>query len=87
MKKDKDSFDLYLSIKIKECAEDIPVPKHSEDETWLGIKKELEAKKHKQTIIAKRMVNAALSCWYFLWGCMRESPVKRPRPIRSFSTL
>ncbi|TYP58768.1 DUF4367 domain-containing protein [Thermosediminibacter litoriperuensis] len=68
MKKDKDAFDLYLSKKVKGCAEDIPVPKHIEDETWVSIKKELEAKKHKQTNIAKRMVNAAFVLVVFFMG-------------------
>ncbi|ADL08771.1 hypothetical protein [Thermosediminibacter oceani] len=71
MKKDKDAFDLYLSKKIKECAEDVPVPKHIEDETWLGIEKEPETKKNKKTTIAKRMVNAAFVLLYFSWGVWR----------------
>lgn len=68
MKKDKDSFDLHLSKKIKECAEDVPVSKHIEDETWLSIKKELGAKKNKKTTTAKRMVNAAFVLLVFFMG-------------------
>ncbi|WP_073258742.1 DUF4367 domain-containing protein [Caldanaerovirga acetigignens] len=46
MKKDKDAFELYLSKKIKECAEYIPVPKHIEDEIWAKIKREDEVQKN-----------------------------------------
>ncbi|MCG0275954.1 MAG: DUF4367 domain-containing protein [Thermosediminibacteraceae bacterium] len=67
MKKDKDAFDVYLSKKIKECAENIPVPKHIEDETWLSIKKEL-SKKNKKTTAKRIMVNAALVLLVFFMG-------------------
>ncbi|MCG0276905.1 MAG: DUF4367 domain-containing protein, partial [Thermosediminibacteraceae bacterium] len=68
MKKDKDAFYVYLSKKIKEYAENIPVPKHIEDETWLNIKKELRAKKNKKTTAKRTMVNVAFVLLVFFMG-------------------
>lgn len=68
MKKDKDAFDLYLSKKIKEYAEDIPLPKHIEDEIWVRIKRELEAQKNKKIAIKKRIVSVAFVLIVFFMG-------------------